>query len=202
MVFTFTLILIAASSVPQATAAVTCNETHNPCEELLWKGSQCRDGFCTNPFQGGCLRAVLDTEEYKEKFSNLDDSITTRSMQSLRQRVLNKPRVCNSEDEPNVAEQGLCVVSENEYPEVRLYGQNWESAFVVSWIMQIIYSELLGVPATMESGAAEANINFYDGKNRMEYGTGNDASPIQNAHKAEGGDCATYKNSVETLCIT
>mmetsp|Transcript_34240 Transcript_34240/g.102525 ORF Transcript_34240/g.102525 Transcript_34240/m.102525 type:complete len:928 (-) Transcript_34240:190-2973(-) len=181
---------------PRAEGAVACNETHNPCEDLLWKGSRCRDGFCTNPFQGGCLRAILDSEEYNGKYSS-DDTGTMESMKSLRRRLLSRPRVCNSEDGSDVVEQGLCVESENEYTEVRIYSQDWESSMVMAWIMQILYSELLGVPSTIESGVANKNANFYDESNRMEYGSSYDASAIENALNAKGGDCTMYKNGVD-----
>ena len=95
-------ILITIGLLPQAVeAAVACNETHNPCEVLLWKGSKCLDGFCTNPFQGGCLRAILDNEEYDGKYSSDGDANNALSMQALRRRLLSRPRVCNSEDGPD-----------------------------------------------------------------------------------------------------
>ena len=65
---------------------------------------------------------------------------------------------------------------------------------MLSWIMQVIYSELLGVPSTIESGMADKNLNFYDELNRMEYGSSYDQSVIENAHAAEGGDCTIYKD--------
>lgn len=109
-------ILITIGLLPQAAeAAVACNETHNPCEVLLWKGSECQGGFCTNPLQGGCLRALLGSEEYEEHHSDTNDA--------LRRRLLSRPRVCNSEDGPDVIERGLCVKNEAEYPEVRIYSQ-------------------------------------------------------------------------------
>eukprot|EP00581_Thalassiosira_minuscula_P019956 CAMPEP_0183713740 /NCGR_PEP_ID=MMETSP0737-20130205/8494_1 /TAXON_ID=385413 /ORGANISM="Thalassiosira miniscula, Strain CCMP1093" /LENGTH=971 /DNA_ID=CAMNT_0025942567 /DNA_START=126 /DNA_END=3041 /DNA_ORIENTATION=+ len=179
--------------LPTAEAQVACNDTHihDPCEELLWKGSHCRDGFCTNPFQAGCLRSMFESEEYEKKYGVIDD--VDASFRALRRRLLSTPRVCNSEDGPEAVKQGLCVESEGDYPEVRIYSQNWESAFVMSWIMQLIYSELLGVPSSIESGEANKTVDFYDEFNRMDYGTANDPAVIQNAHNAEGGDCATYK---------
>ena len=189
----FVLVAISSRFLPQAEAAVACNATHNPCEDLLWKGSQCRDGFCTNPFRGGCLRAMLGSDEYGGMYSSEDASTAeSETLQALRRRLLSRPRVCNSEDAPDVLAQGLCVESDNEYTETRIYSQNWESAFVNAWIMQVIYSELLGVPSTIETGKADKNLNFYDETNRMEYGSSYSVSAIKNALKAEGGDCTIY----------
>ena len=61
--------------------------------------------------------------------------------------------------------------------------------------MQIIYSELLGVPSSTESGTQDTYNNFYDPKLRMDYGSGNDVAVVINAHKAERGDCSVYKDS-------
>ena len=41
-------------------------------------------------------------------------------MKALRRRVLNKPRVCNSDDTEDDVDRGVCVVGENDYPEVRI----------------------------------------------------------------------------------
>ncbi len=159
------LILIAISSrfLPQAEAAVACNATNNPCEDLLWKGSRCPDGFCTNPFRGGCLRAMLGSDGYAGMYSS-DDTAES-------------------------------VKNDNEYTETRIYSQNWESAFLNAWIMQVIYSELLGVPSTIETGKADKNLNFYDESNRMEYGSSYSVSAIEKALNAEGGDCTIYNKN-------
>lgn len=106
---------------------------------------------------------------------------------------MSRLRICNSEDGPDVAEQGLCIANQNDYNKVRVYSHNWESAIAISWIMQIIYSELVGVPSTIESGVADKIVNFYDETNRMDYGSGNDYSVIQNTHIVEGGNCTLYK---------
>ena len=110
----FALLLLASTS-PKVNAAVPCNSTHNPCEELLWKGSQCKHGYCTNPFQGGCLTSLLREEEYAEKYGSGSSAST------LRHRALSLQRVCNSEDsklspfcQPN---------ADSGYSEVRIFPQ-------------------------------------------------------------------------------
>ena len=67
--------------------------------------------------------------------------------------------------------------------------------------MQIIYSELLAVPASTESGTSDTYNNFYDPKLRMDYGSGNDVNVVTNAFEAEGGDCSVYDNEEQTEYI-
>ena len=67
--------------------------------------------------------------------------------------------------------------------------------------MQIIYSELLAVPASTESGTSDTYNNFYDPKLRMDYGSGNDVNVVTNAFEAEGGDCSVYDNREQTEYI-
>jgi hypothetical protein len=97
-------------------AAVSCN-TSQTCNELLYAGSECFEGFCTNPFtKGGCL--------------------------ANRVPGWKKIRVCNSEDPPNASSLGYChdPYPGLEYMEIRLAGQNWESAFFIAWYVREIVS--------------------------------------------------------------
>ena len=198
------IIAIAILSSTTSFAAVPCNDTHNPCEELLYKGSECKNGYCTNPFLGGCLRPLLESEEYAHDDHGVDHHDDDHGVthedadrhDALRRRLLFTRRVCNSEDAPDVRARGLCVDNSNEYSEIRISSQNWESAFALSWMIQIIYSELLGIPSTIETGMAEVNVNFYDETNRMEYGKANEYQMFTNAHDA-GGDCTVYKDANE-----
>jgi len=187
---------IISFSLP-AHGIVPCNDA-GTCEELLWKGSNCQDGFCTNPFERGCLRAMLGNDGFSQKYSRQsadDSSVDELDMEAWRRRLLSAPRTCNSEDGPQAAEQGLCSENVNDYAEVRLSSQNWESAFVLSWMMQIIYSELVGVPSTIETGVFEKNVNFYDETNRMDYGQATRYEMFQRAYDAAGGDCSIYNEA-------
>ena len=99
--------LLAPLTVSVVDAAVPCNSTHIQCEEFLWKGSLCRDGYCTNPFQGGCLKAMLQSDDYvsdTEKDKNLDEK--NNKVELLRKRALATLRACNSEDPPDAVEKG------------------------------------------------------------------------------------------------
>lgn len=171
--------------------AITCNET-SLCEDRYWKGSTCIDGICSNPFQAGCLKAMLESDVYK------DNNIIQSQVEALRRRVQSTARACNSEDSTDAMERGLCINSV-AYEEIRLFAQNWESAVIASWVMQIVYSEVLGVPSTIETGMADKNLNFYDAVNRLEYGAAiRKYAMYQNAYDVEGGDCTKYKSYNET----
>ena len=56
---------------PLVDAAVACNDT-SACESALRSGSECLDGYCTNPFSKGCLRSILG-EDYKLRTCNSQD---------------------------------------------------------------------------------------------------------------------------------
>jgi hypothetical protein len=55
------------------------------------------------------------------------------------------------------------------------------------------------VPSTIESGVQDANLDFYDETNRMEYSLGNGVQVIENAYcyRAPGGDCSVYRGNEE-----
>ena len=120
-------------------AQVACeNHNHAYCEKLLYKGSQCRDGFCSNPFEKGCLHTLFNNEDLDETFFQ-DHPLAQR----LRSETLGL-RACNSDDVlPDARDAGICTDYEgtsaashqqignmySEYKEVRIMSQNWESAF-------------------------------------------------------------------------
>lgn len=135
-------------------AAIACHGNHSLCEERLRPGSYCDDdsGHCTNPFAGGCLRSVLGEE---------------KALRYTAQRY----RACNSDD--NADGSSECSSHDDNYllyPEIRISNGNWESSMFLAWIFQILLSELLGVPATIET-SSEDNGSFYDLQNRFTYAT-------------------------------
>ena len=117
--------------------SVPCRSNQD-CETLLRKGSECWDGSCTNPYaKGGCLKNHLP-----EEFTNI--------------------RTCNSQDSQElIDDETFCRPSEMDYMEVRIGSQNWEGAFFTVWIMQVLLSELLNVPVSIETGERDKNVNFY-----------------------------------------
>jgi hypothetical protein len=73
-----------------------------------------------------------------------------------------KKRVCSSDDPPEFAEMGYCEHEETfNYTEIRISSQNWESAFFQTWILQVILSEILGVPTTVETGLPDVKVCSY-----------------------------------------
>mmetsp|Transcript_28694 Transcript_28694/g.57251 ORF Transcript_28694/g.57251 Transcript_28694/m.57251 type:complete len:909 (-) Transcript_28694:96-2822(-) len=139
-----TLLLII--SLSPAGASIVC-EDDDVCIEKYRAGSKCVRGLCSNPFVSGCLQRYLG----KDKYPNI--------------------RVCNSEDPPNATDNGICFESPFGYDEIRILSANWESSMFSAWIMQIVLSELAGVPSTIESGSSTRNFNFYDPENSFSYGT-------------------------------
>lgn len=74
---------------------------------------------------------------------------------------------------------------------VRISSQNWESVFFEAWILQIILSEILDVPVTIETGSADKNVNFYDIDTSFDYGTPNDWDSVRMGNTIK--DCRKVK---------
>jgi hypothetical protein len=108
----------------------------------------------------------------------------------LYQRKANwtKLRVCGSEDSPDAAEMGYCLAATDfEYMEIRIHGQNWEAAIFQTWILQILLSEVLQVPTSVETSLEDTKINFYNADSRFEYGDSDDWGCLQRG--VQIGDC-------------
>ena len=80
----------------------------------------------------------------------------------------NKLRTCNSDDVDvdvngvdSTTGKTFCTPSEFEYEEVCILAQDWHTLMFSTWIIQIVLSELLNVPTTIET-QNEASFNFYD----------------------------------------
>jgi hypothetical protein len=125
------------------------------------------EGFCSNPFhQGGCL------QQFKPDWT--------------------RTRICHSDDPPEALSGGACRLSPIDYLEVRIQSQNWESAFFGAWILQIVLSEILDVPVSIETGTEGLSVDFYDVNSRFDYGK-NSLDPLTTAF--EVGDCRLVKQS-------
>lgn len=147
-------------------ADVACQTTENCIEILKMEGTECIQGKCTNPFyQGGCLSRMLPGWK--------------------------KLRTCNSDDPPSAVDQGFCKPSPLGYREVRIANQNWDSAFLVAWIQQIILSEILDIPVTIETGSPLFNSNLYDINASFGYGTASDLEALRTGYQV--GDCQKVK---------
>jgi hypothetical protein len=100
-------------------------------------------------------------------------------------------RVCNSDDPQDLVESGVCRLPEVDgYFEVRIFANSWDSSVYESWILQILLSELLGVPTSLETGKPDAKLQFYDNDNSIQYayGVNNEADALQKAFSLNG-DC-------------
>lgn len=123
-------------------AALTCEDS-TYCQITISTNSFCENGYCTNPYQRGCLREVIG-KEYEL-------------------------RVCNSDDPLDAHENGDCREPDSDfnYPEVRVTASNWETQIFVSWIMQIMLEEIMSVPATIDSIGVEGSMSFYEKYNNF-----------------------------------
>ena len=131
------------------------------------EGSECVDGFCTNPFyNGGCLKHMIPT--------------------------WHKVRVCNSRDPPLAMRKGFCRPSPLDFMEIRINSNNWESAFFSAWILTVILSEILDVPVSIETGFVDLNVDFYDAKSSFDYGVGYGWDALRTGAKV--GDCRKVKH--------
>lgn len=52
-----------------------------------------------------------------------------------------------------------------------------------AWILQIVLSEVLHVPTTIETGTPDATVNFYDPLDRFQYGTSHDTLSLEIAQE-------------------
>jgi len=102
-----------------------------------------------------------------------------------------KKRVCNSDDPIDAAASGLCREPEITQLEIRIMVFNWDTTYFEAWLLQIILSELLDVPVTIESGNHDVLVSLYDPEAAFKFGDTSDSittSAFQNAAKY-GQDC-------------
>jgi hypothetical protein len=125
-----------------------------------------------NPYEEGCLKALLPE--------------------------WNKTRVCNSEDDPYSSSCRSAPLP--SLLEIRLYSLNWESAYLQAWLLQIILSELVDVPATIESGMIDAHMNFYDPQARIDLGDAEMLHAMEEAYSLKS-DCTLRGNKSCTQYI-
>ena len=139
-------------------------------------------GADSNPFAAGCLRSKLGPV--------------------WRVRVCNSDDVHNNKKSNSTSSQSRCSRPEFNYPEIRIAPGNWESSIFQAYIMQIVLSEILGVPSTLESGSRDVLLSFYDETKSFPYPNrayGYDDLRIANA--APGGDCTHVLNQdAEATC--
>ena len=142
-------------------AGVPCTSNIDCKSKLITAGdSVCEDGFCTNPFQSGCLQTMAKQYGNKKEFRIPG--------------VFDRIRICNSDDnliKDEAVKAEFCRQPDYfSYDEIRISPSNWESAIIISWVYQILLTELLDVPVTMEHGdGMNGKGSFYDRKNNFVY---------------------------------
>jgi len=124
-----------------------------------------------NPYASGCLRSKLES---------WDDL-----------------RVCNSNDPPHAAKMGLCREPSFDYLEIRIAPGNWFSATALGWLAQIILSEVLGVPSTVESASYGTSRDFYDLEERVDYDNNGGPEMLTTAYRLPDSDCRSVDKSEE-----
>ncbi|CAB9510863.1 Receptor-type guanylate cyclase gcy [Seminavis robusta] len=64
---------------------------------------------------------------------------------------------------------GFCRRSSMDYTEVRLGSGNWESVNMNEYLVQILLSELMDVPTSIEGGEPDVNINLYQENSNFDF---------------------------------
>jgi len=125
---------------------------------------RCDGGNCFNPYEKGCLISIAEDRNEVDK---LETAISRNRFQEF-------GRVCNSNDEDDNNSHCDKIDLSYRYDEVRIAPGNWESSLYLSWILQILLSELMRVPTTIELGLNDkkhesAISSFYDRESRITY---------------------------------
>jgi hypothetical protein len=184
--FTLVFLLAKLSSTPTVKGQQLPCSSDEECHQQVNKLSKCvlsesgdteGEYYCSNPFESGCFY-TLDPEWQNTK-----------------------PRVCNSEDTIESIQSGKCYTpTDIQYQEVRIFSQNWESVHLEAFLMQIILSEFMMVPTSVETGAPDSYMNFYHPIRRYDSGTTYGSSSLMYS-TLYNGDCleATANNNPQSL---
>jgi hypothetical protein len=140
-------------------------------------GSAAEDGTANNPYSSGCLYAS-QVPGWESKW-----------------------RVCNSQD-PVELRGVICAEPEFDYMEIRVVDGDWPSIQAMSWIAQIMLSELVGVPTSIETGNFDYVRNFYNVEGRNDYGWSENSMPVVDASNGTifdkyRGDCRAVTQSAD-----
>ena len=216
----FVALVLGIRTLDVFASNIPCENTLDCINTFKTNGStECKDGFCTNPFRKGCLYSkahsysTIQDESFTDDSSIKTSKVDTfgrRQLKNLDQdQLLSSIRTCNSDDGPlnsllvdhhGYSDIRLCRKSSFDYEEVVIAPGNWESTILISWIYQIVLSEILHVPVTLEFGHdVDSNVpsameagSFYDEFDRFVYASS--AYPFQfleEATKVDGKCSAT-----------
>ena len=157
-IIVFLLISLSFPSIVRSSSTgISCNVDADCKEKLLTPGSSFCDknGYCTNPFEEGCLKAMGETYG-KKNLTRIEE-------------VFDVVRVCNSDDERR-GDKSMCrdpdLAKYFKYDEMRIVSAGWNTIMLHSLMIQILLTEVAGVPATIEQGFKRATStgkgSFYD----------------------------------------
>ena len=146
----------------EVSSMFACETTEDCIDQLITPGvSVCENNTCTNPYEQGCLKAM-------------GDSYGKKNLTRLK-NVFEEIRICNSDDyiiddENTTDSTNLASCRQPEWKEffeigeIRIANSPWTSAFIFSYMIQIILTELLEVPTTTENGIdhEKGYGSFYD----------------------------------------
>jgi hypothetical protein len=153
-------------------------------------------GFCSNPFQQGCLHTVLGKSP---RLCNSDDSKSVTDDSSAKSyNDVNDASTSESDTTTTNNSSVLlpsCSKSGFAYKELRIHQADWESSLFQAWIYQIILMEIAGVPATVGlTTDTTPHSSFYATENTLDrvFSTvGYPFDALQQSNRQRNFDCAT-----------
>lgn len=159
------------------------------CQAQIGPASTCvvdeSDGFSychENRLRYGCLNALFP-DRFGPRVCNSDDDVF-----NSKKNTKNRNKGASSSSTLS------CRRPDIDYGEVRIYASNWESGLFVSWILQIILSELLGVPTTVETGLPDHVASLYQPDDDLDYGNSLHIESLTAA--TQQGNCAPNRRFV------
>ena len=179
------LLCLLTSLILKVTDSFVPCSTSNECQRKLSSSlTVCKDGKCTNPFEQGCLKTMA--ERYGKKIAGIE---------SIQSNISEKKHICYSDD-PNKNE--MCRKSDwvelLQLKEIRIAsGKTGVGTFGL--ILQILLTEVLEVPTTIEHGQQYGNgkASFYDRSMQTYNSDYNQTESLVEAYRV-GGNCKSSNN--------
>jgi len=141
--------------------------------------------------------AAEETNGRRVPPTEFDNPFTTGGCLYQRKEGWRKKRVCGSEDSSEIKESGghYCESSNPlDYMEIRIHGEDWVAALFETWALQILLSEVLQVPTSVETSVAGNAVNFYDSRSRIQPGSSDNFICLESGAV---GDCSLVQGSGE-----
>lgn len=160
------------------------------CQDAVGPASTCSfnheqgggGGVCTeNRYRNGCLHNLFP-DKFEPRVCNSDDLVAAAALHKHGQAAAAQVAGCRL---PDIG----------DYGEVRIFTNNWESSLFSAWVLQIILSELLGVPTTLETGSSEGRVTLYQADTSLQFGNANDIEALTVAAENGNGDCTIWSGA-------